>query len=36
MSRKISTYGKRTGNISVEKLHEKKNSENLGVNGKLA
>jgi len=27
---------KRTGNISVEKLHEKKTEKNLGVNGWLA
>jgi len=35
MSRTSSACGKRTGNVSVENLHEKKNSENLGVNGRL-
>lgn len=36
MNRTINRYGKITGNISVEKLREKKNSENLGINGMLA
>jgi hypothetical protein len=36
MNRTINAYGKRRGKISVEKLHEKNKSENLGVNGRLA